>query len=399
MSWSALLLLLPHFKPKCINYLSPTLGLVIDACRIFSLLVAVALYVQAFLKEKKYPSLPTWLLGIMEGWIFLITIRNGGDFVQVCSLAVSIMALALIVDLYSHRMKELLIVLMFHYEWMVYANLYTVWKWPDQGMVLDTEYNVPIYFFGPDNWFMYLCIPAICVALIYLRTQWNGKWRWLASIRTICLIFAAYACVYLQWPATAVAAMAVLAVVLLIGFIPLLGYCVSFPMVLLSGIAANLAIVVFRVMETIPQISDFIQNVLKKDITLSGRTQLWDGFWPIIRENLITGIGIPKEGYVMHSQQYGIEVYDHMHNIIFDLLIQGGIPALLLFLLLLLLVGKELTVYAKTPTAKIMTAAMAGLLVMCIPEVCRHSAIFLIFPLAYYVGNIEQNCTENSETD
>lgn len=382
--------MLPHLKPKCVKYFSPELSLLIDGAKILSLLIVFFLCV----RKKKIPSLPTWILGALEGWNCLIVLKNHGDYLQVFSLAVSVMGIAFLIDFYSDRMKELLTALMLNFEWLTYANLYTVWKWPDQGMVLDTEYNVPIYFFGPDNWFMYLCIPAVCVALLYLRTQWNGKWKWLAAVRTIGLITAAYACICLLWPATAVVAMAVLGIVLLIGMIPMIGYCVSFPVVLMGGIAANLAIAVYRVMETVPEISDFIQNVLKKDTTLSWRTNVWDGFWQLIEGNILMGIGTPSGGYQIEGL-----FYDHMHNQAFDLMIQGGIPALLLFVLLLLLAGKELTVHTKTLAAQMITAAMAGMLVICITEVCRHPAIFLLFPLAYYVGNIEQSCMEGSETD
>lgn len=385
--------MLPHLKPKCLKYFSPELSLMVDGAKVLSLLIVFFLCV----RKKKVPSLPTWILGVLEGWNCLIVLKNHGDYLQVFALAVSVMGIALLLDVYSDRMKELLTTLMLNFEWLTYANLYTVWKWPDQGAVLDTEYNVPIYFFGPDNWFMYLCIPAVCVAMLYLRTQWNGSRRRLAAVRSAGLVAAAYACVYLQWPATAVVAMAVLAIVLLIGMFPIMSYCVSFPVVLTGGIAANLAIAVFRIMETVPQISNFIKNVLGKDITLTGRSELWVGFWPMIKENIFTGIGIPKEGYVITLPLHGTLTYDHMHNIIFDLLMQGGIPALMLFVMVLLLAGKELTIHARTPSAKILTAAMASLLVMCITEVCRHPAIFLLFPLAYYVGNIERSCTENSE--
>ena len=140
-------------------------------------------------------------------------------------------------------------------------------------------------------------------------------------------------------------------------------------------------------METVPFISSFVQTILKKTVTLSGRTIIWDAFRGQIKDHLWIGIGTPREGHLVDWRYF-----DHMHNQIYDLLVQGGIPALLLFAAVLLVVGYQLTKHRNTFAVKIMVAGMAGLLVMCIPEVCRHGSIFLLFPLAYYAPQIEAIC-------
>lgn len=387
--WLIFFLMLPHMKPKCVNYFPGSIGLVFDGLRVLSLLVVAGLFIHAFLKDKKLPTPPTWVLGFLEVWICLITLLNGGDLMQVCSLAVSVMGIALLVDLFADKPRQLIGALMLNFEWSVYANLYTVLKWPEEGFVFDAKYNLPIYFFGPDNWFMYLCIPAVCVALLFLRTEWS-KAGWifkvLGVLRAVALTAAAYACVYIMWPATAVAALAVFAVVMLVMLIPFVHYLASYPVVLLGGIGANLAIAIYRVMETVPEIADLIQNELKKDITLSGRTDVWDGFSALINGHWWTGLGAPQGGYPI-----GESFFDHMHNVILDMLVLGGIPALVLFGAVLILVGIPLTRSAKKPSTRIMTAAMAALLIMCIPEVCRHSLIYLLFPLAWHVGRFENS--------
>lgn len=385
MNWTAFFLMLPHLKPKCLDILAPEFYRGLDALRVVSLVVIGILFLRSFLKDKKHPSLPSILLGAMEAWICLVTIVTKGDYIETCSLAVSVMAIVLLVDLYADYMKALLTALMLNYEWLVYVNFYTVWKYGADGFVQDPDYrNVAIYFFGPDNWFMYLCIPAICVALLYLRVQLGSKWGGAHVIRALCLVAVSYATIILSWPATAVVAMAVLAAVLVIGLIPGVRYCVSFPIVFIGGIATNLAITLYRVMANVPWMENIIENVLHKDTLLSNRTLFWDGFLEIIQKNLFLGIGNPVGGYTWADR-----VYDHIHNQYFDLLALGGVPALMFFLGALLLIGWMLTRHNQKISARIMTACMAGLLVMCIPEVCRHGSIFLLFPLAYHVQKIE----------
>jgi len=172
MNWLIFVLMLPHMKPKCIKFLVPELYSVLDVLRIVSLLVLVALFVRRFIKEKKLPSPLIWVLAALEGWICLNTLIKGGDYVEVFSIAVSAMGIVLLVDYFSDRMKELLTSLMLNFEWLVYANLVTVLMYPNGGLVQDPAYNnMPIYFFDADNGMMYLCIPAVCVALLYLRMQ------------------------------------------------------------------------------------------------------------------------------------------------------------------------------------------------------------------------------------
>ena len=89
MNWLAFFLMLPHLKPKCLDILNPELYRSLDLLRILSLLVICALFLRAFIKEKKLPSPPSILLCVMEVWIFINTLRTGGDYVEICSIAVS----------------------------------------------------------------------------------------------------------------------------------------------------------------------------------------------------------------------------------------------------------------------------------------------------------------------
>lgn len=388
MNWTIFFLMLPHLKPKCLDIIWPELYRGLDVLRILSLLVLVAMFLRRFVREKKLPSPVSWMLAVLEGWICLNALLKKGDYIEVFSIAVSVMAVTLLIDYYSALMQELLTALMLNYEWIVYANLISVIAGMCGKTVLDPDYDwIRIYFFGPDNWFMYLCIPAVCIALMYLRLQFAvGKIR-SSILRSGCLIAVSYATVILTWPATAVVSMAILGFVALLGLIPSVQRCITFPVALVCGLAANLSISVFRVAEAVPMLADFIQIRLKKNITFSGRTYVWDSFWEQMSGHLWTGIGNPAEGYYLANR-----AYDHIHNQYYDMLALGGIIALGLFLGVLLLSGWKLTHYKKTWSARIMTAVMSALLIMCIPEVLRNGTIYLIFPLAFHVDKLEFFC-------
>jgi len=392
MNWAIFALMFPHLKPKCIKFFSPIFYRVWDGFRVLSLLILVFLFVRRFTKDKKLPSPVSWVIGVLEGWICLNTLIKHGDYVEVFSLAVSAMGIVLLADYYADRITELLTSLMLNYEWIMYVNLITVLKYPHLGVTQDWEYcsyfnGTPIYFFDSDNGFMYLCIPAVCVALLYLRMKLAQGQKIAGIMRSVSLTTASYACVFILKPTTTMVAMAVIAMVMVVALIPGIRRCVIFPVAFVCGIAANLAIVVFRVAETQPFLAELIQTKLKKTVTFSGRTPIWDWFQAEISGHLLTGLGNPEGGYLIEEK-----FLDHIHNQYYDLLALGGIIALLFFLAAVVLVGIEATRHHKTWSARIMTAVFSGFFIMCIPEVCRLGSIFLLFPLAYHVGKLEVVC-------
>ncbi len=89
-----------------------------------------------------------------------------------------------------------------------------------------------------------------------------------------------------------------------------------------------LLLVVFRV-QTTPFLENFIVNVLKKDVTFSGRLPIWIKTLGHIRERLLLGYGLQSTPYLSTQFLLGVS---HPHCQMLQILYQGGLVGILLHL-------------------------------------------------------------------
>ena len=95
-------------------------------------------------------------------------------------------------------------------------------------------------------------------------------------------------------------------------------------------------VVIFRIQETV--FRGFIENILQKNVTLTGRTLIWDFIMKIIPNSLIFGYG--RNDII--AQNAIIRDVTEAHNGLLEILLCTGIIGLFVFILILLNVFKAL---------------------------------------------------------
>lgn len=75
----------------------------------------------------------------------------------------------------------------------------------------------------------------------------------------------------------------------------------------------------------------FVEDVLHKDMTFTGRTDLWDLSFLKILQNPLFGVGSCEEGRVTLVERYGMELSSH--NLFLEIAVQGGLLALVAFII------------------------------------------------------------------
>ena len=95
-------------------------------------------------------------------------------------------------------------------------------------------------------------------------------------------------------------------------------------------------VVIFRIQETV--FRGFIENTLQKNVTLTGRTLIWDFIMKIIPNSLIFGYG--RNDII--AQNAIIRDVTEAHNGLLEILLCTGIIGLFVFILILLNVFKAL---------------------------------------------------------
>ena len=89
-------------------------------------------------------------------------------------------------------------------------------------------------------------------------------------------------------------------------------------------------VVIFRIQETV--FRGFIENTLQKNVTLTGRTLIWDFIMKIIPNSLIFGYG--RNDII--AQNAIIRDVTEAHNVLLEILLCTGIIGLFVFILILL---------------------------------------------------------------
>ncbi len=167
---------------------------------------------------------------------------------------------------------------------MILLNLFFQLVKPDYFGVSPTSgnyYNLLV----SDNELPYYMVPYMLVVAVNSFARHGRLTLWNFAIITL-----AYGSVVVSWTATGVVggAVAYLSIVTVAVLkYPRFHKRLFFWLVLLY-IVVFVSIVVFRVQEWFPYL---VEKILKKDLTFSGRTGIWDEAFRIIRQHLWLGQG------------------------------------------------------------------------------------------------------------
>lgn len=268
---------------------------------------------------------------------------------------------------------------------LIIINFYTIIRYPN-GMYESLTYETN-WFLGYDNLHICFYFPTL-MFMILANKLYGKKIYFLNSIIWLMIAFSVYYC----FSANTVVVFTLFMVYLLFSrnidkikslniknyFI---GYVISF-----------FVIVVARVQNIF---SWFVVTVLKKDLTFTGRTKIWDKVMSLIREEWFLGYG--KETTAIVTSKLGKLAYTHAHNTILDIFYKGGIIGLVSFFYVLYSVMKQLYKYRDSRIAKVFSMVLLCFFIMMLFEARQEKiGLYIVFITCYNVGEII-NLLDNKE--
>ena len=128
----------------------------------------------------------------------------------------------------------------------------------------------------------------------------------------------------------------------------------------------------------IPPLAALIQNVLHKDLTFSGRTEIWQLCIEMISKHPVIGYGNFESGWII--TWHGID--RNAHNLFFDILIQGGIVMLGGYLVMLFTVLKTAIDHKDKRTGLLLILYFTLFVVLLCESFLDNCYVFLAFSLA-----------------
>ena len=362
--WLLLVLLtLPHLKPHYFDEI-PAMDLFFNLWRVASFMVIVARLV---LVKRKISSVAA-LICIQQAFLFGVTLFNSGD-IYVCAVsAFSIISVVLLYDGMRYDRESFLSSQLFCFELAIYINLITELLFP--GGMYRSELYSRNWFLGYDNGHIMYFIPALMFAWLYKET--TGK-----KLRTYFLTCGIFISALLVWSGGVLVALFGMAFVyvLLKNQTNLLHYYTYWSI----HIFFLLFIVVLKLQYVFQWLID---GMLGKWNALLVRMTLWDKTLELTSEAPLFGHGIPDS--ITRVLENGFNWATHAHNLMFEILYQGGLINLALWAVIVIVAGTKLYRYRNTMKSKIIAVAFFGWCLDSLVEQYTGPFLMGMFIVAYY---------------
>lgn len=135
-----------------------------------------------------------------------------------------------------------------------------------------------------------------------------------------------------------------------------------------------------------------VTKVLGEQITLSGRTLIWNSVFKVIYSSPLTGIGVQSPNY--NAELLGItRNTTDAHNFYLEYFMEGGAIGFGLLILLFLQLANRLDAFRDNERSRLLSAGLFILMILFLVENTSIYCIWLYFGLCSYVRYMEQDYT------
>lgn len=227
---------------------------------------------------------------------------------------------------------------------------------------------------GAKNAVQLIVLPGILI--FFLRTYFKYNRM---TLPYLILIGAATLFLFLSGSGTAI----IVTVVLIVCFISYKKVRLTFKGLSITYIIIYLAVVIFRVQER--WFSKFITETLGKDITLSGRTVIWDHVLEQMKYSPIIGYG-SKHNVIWTM----FPTVEEAHNGLIEIFLISGGVGLGIFVWIILIIGKELQKNRENTLAVLITLFLFAYFIIGLTESVFAYSRMLIWIIFVIAINIER---------
>ena len=385
--WALTLLLLPFFKLPVFEHIVSLhiIDTAFDMAKIISFGVIIVLY---FKCRKISPIIISIIL--YELSLFFSTVINSGNYWKLAVSCGTVVSFCMITELAVKKNSKLYFkTILDIYIPLAVINLLTIELFPE-GLARDEYYGNVLYVIGIRNGLPPVLIPLMIYGFIY--SSMKGK-----KFTGATLFFTAVVSVsiLITWSATGVAGLFMLL------FFALFIYRKSIAGVFNSldlyavYVLLFLGIIVFRLQSVFAFI---IEDLLHKNITFTGRTDIWDIAIMLIKRSPVFGYGV----YEGHGLIFTRGQYYYSHNAVLEVLLQGGVVSLFFYAAIFGIAAASLYKNRKYPVSQIITFGIFTIFVMMLMEAYSNIWIFALPVVACYVPEIaaqSDKAPENTESD
>ncbi|MBU6134280.1 O-antigen ligase family protein [Clostridium tertium] len=371
-----IIFLLPYFT----TYLSITNEFIYKVTVVFRIISFIVITIANVLDlSKKLEISNITIISILSViLLFISTIINRGSYLKFLGYLVTSLGILFTISYYIKRNKEnLLTGIVYTFRIMIYINFITMILYPDGLYKVYDIYSSAVIrynFLGLDNgispYFITLMGFSLC-------REYNFK----SKIGLMCKvdIIISVISIIFYWSATAIIGfMAFIIFILLAKFLKrIINLNTLYKLILILSIV----LVVFGGTGVL---APFLENFLKRDITLTGRTYIWKEAITMILKKTCLGYGIQNTPNIVYFFIYND--YRTAHNEYLQVLLNGGLFYFLCLVFQLVIVKNNIVKFGQNNlTCVIMSSTIVSLMVMMIAESYGQMlCLYMVLYFSYY---------------
>lgn len=334
--------------------------------------------------RKRYNKFNLLWIGF-EAWIVFVTIIRGGNISYSIKMAVIVISIAALYEIYSDKPVKLYENMYYIFELFIYINFITVLLFPNgmysTGIIGETTEN---WFLGFKNKHLIYFLPATGITLILCKLE-KFNFR-----RILLLIVTIISALYIK-SGTGLLCLSVLYIIVFVPFIRRNYKIFNMRTYLFATIIIFFAIPILRLQYLFSYI---IVVILKKDINLTYRTNLWDTALNVISQHPIMGWG--EQSYDVKHQLYSSNSIISAHNQVLEYLYVGGVILIILYLIINIMIVKKTRKYAGFEATQIASALYMALQIALIAEVYVDPSMYMIYFIVWHIDSVCRKCSQST---
>ncbi len=336
---------------------------------------AIFVLILMFFLKKIYPSKFSICVLIFYAYMTFVCFYKDVSKDDAMNNLIYVMGIILIMDVFFEHSKIYMHILEYVIGVIIFLNVITVFLFPD-GMYANIRGDEGNWILGYYNVHIFIILPWLIIFFI-CSIKRNGKLKWSAIlVGVICLIG-----IFVAGSKTSSIALLVFLVAIIIsvkiGKISLPGVAVVF----VVSMSISYLIVILQIQT---YFADFIQNTLHRDLTFTGRTVIWDAALEAFFDSPILGNGMLV--YMPASSDW---TTTQAHNAFLNILANGGIIGLALFVLMFALVAQKMFQIGKHSYKEVIYGGMIAYGIVFITEMpsLQHMLVMILY-LGYHLDEI-----------
>lgn len=367
-----IIILLPFFKTDYIFFNMPNLNNILGIMRILSAIISLIIAI-----KNRYISKKIIYLVIFASIIIFSTIVHSGNITTVINYFITFLTIAYLID---YNKKDILFLnsMLICFEIIIYINFISMILYP-QG--LYTTGNILIgtatqnWFLGFKNVMITFFLPAFTISYIYMNITGRKIRHYILSIIILLSTF-------MSGSSTSIVGISILFLFSIFDIGKKYYNTFNIKTYMKVSYILFFIIVIFRLQY---MFSFFLEDILKKDLTFTHRTVLWD-----ITINKIIQYPLLGNGWVdadIRRTMYNSQTIITAHNQILEYLFLGGFLCIIALFLLCNKSEKEIKNFYRDKNIQIISLSFFVFMIINLTEVFLNPLIMIVFFIYIFAKN------------